>query len=491
MRFVGFADLVSASTLVIADADAGAWSSGSLDARLVTRALGQRLLHATDPAIRPITEAAFAAPLARLALAVDSAVRVTFTVRSHDDVGNAVAPAPVVEWLSSMPDVVTSLWQPRPTQARPLSRREALKAALWHDPDRAVALLPDSARRAALERRREEAFGAVLSEGHPLLATLPIGPMFEPILIEETGGGEKVHLCDRDRPHGELPVQRLRRRGLAPEATLPDTRESPMRARRVSSSMRLSPRRFARPKASGHAVHATLSRIMRLGLDGANRALALELRGSSLARVAALQVRASVRAVLEWSLADESWDFAVAEQAVGEPGGWAEVILERVESRVRLRGRVDRVDVRHSSGAVRIIDYKRTESSARDFTASFGETRFQLPIYGRAAENALGAPAREGLYLPTQRLRPESQPAIPEREWELAHERTLGVARFEAWVLDLLGTIRRGRVEVRPFAPSSCTYCDLSGVCRKPRFVASASVDIEAPPDPAPPRGDA
>jgi ATP-dependent helicase/DNAse subunit B len=181
--------------------------------------------------------------------------------------------------------------------------------------------------------------------------------------------------------------------------------------------------------------------------------------------------------VLEWSIADERWDFALAEQAFGEEGAWESLVLSRAGVRVALRGRVDRVDVAHDSGEVRVIDYKTKERSAESHTAALGATRFQIALYGRVAGAAMARAGAEGLYLGLQRLRPGGAPKRHEERWAEVHELTDGVPGFERRVLDLVGELRRGEVAVRPYEAASCAHCDFDGVCRKPRFAPAAPLD--------------
>jgi RecB family exonuclease len=487
VRMVSFRELSPEPTalLVVADADQDSWPEGRLRARLVMPALEERLSEASDPALRPMTQAGSATALARLALAADQARRVVFTVRMRDAVGTPIAPAPVVEWLGRPARsglVMTSVWQPRPVPARPLSQRGAVLAALWSDPAQGAALRPDVWRRALLERRREEAFGTQLRETHPLVATLPRGAAFVRALTEETGGGERpMPATGIDRMAScvfrGFVAEVVRTRRHAPANDIADAREGGVivhaaLAEAFRATARLWP---VRPRDA--------SEIRREGLLAADRVLARERTGTRLGRAAADQARAAVEAVLEWSLADEAWDFAFAEQGVGEEGGWGELVLERGGTRVRLRGRIDRVDLAHASPGARVIDYKRTETTAEDHTSLFGGTKFQLALYGRAVEIATGSRALEGIYLPTQRLRPSANPRVPPLRWSREHEKVGALDQYEVSVLDLVDAVRQGRIEVRPHAAASCTHCDLPGVCRKPRFAPTVTESDKGPTD--------
>jgi ATP-dependent helicase/DNAse subunit B len=83
-----------------------------------------------------------------------------------------------------------------------------------------------------------------------------------------------------------------------------------------------------------------------------------------------------------------SYKFYAAEAAFGF-GKHAALELEDGDDRLRLRGFIDRVD-RDANGRIRIIDYKL--AGPYKFTArAFAEgKKMQLPLYARAAEQALG-----------------------------------------------------------------------------------------------------
>lgn len=481
VRLVAFDELPHEPTalMVFADADAEGWAGGPPRSRLVTPELEARLAEAMDPALRPALQAEPAQLLARLALSVERCRRVVFSVRDHEELDASLGPSAVVRWLETSPGVSRSAWRRRLAPDRPLSRRDATLVSLAGSSGDAWRLVPDAARRAVIEQRRDTAFGRPLSANDPLVATLPRGSEFLEVLTTETGGGERA-----------LPATGVDRmascifKGFVAEV---------LRPRR-----HLTANDVADPRESGILVHAALAAafnataalwpirprdaaaIVRVGLQAADQVLASEREASSLAGAAATEARSAVRAVLDWSLGDEAWDFASAEQPVGEEAGWGSIMLRRGEAHVRLRGRIDRIDRDHASRGVRVIDYKRTASAADECTASFGETRFQLAIYGRAAELATGLPAVEGIYLATRQLRPESTPRVPPLAWRAAHEKVEGIERFETIVMDLVEAIREGRIEVRPRATSSCAHCDFDGVCRKPRFAPAMTPEDES-----------
>ena len=477
VRLVRFADLAAenAALVVIADADSDAWPEGRARAQLVPAPLDERLKDASDPSFVALAHAGSDQVLARLALGTSRAKRVVFTYRARDDEDGAKSPAAVVARLSRVSGVVTTVWRSSAAIARPLSEHDWTLTELARSPGLAADLVPHVARRVELENARSASFGSLVSEGHALFSTLPNGRRFGTVLAEETGGG--------DRPLSASAVDRLAScvfQGFVTEVL------RPKRSREVFD--------IADSRQAGETAHAALdaafnatsklwsvrprdeSAITRIGIQAAERALMNEGSASELSRTVRDQALSGVRAVLSWSLADESWDFAHTEQAFGDQeteGGWKTLVIENGDVRVALRGRIDRVDVGHLTGAVRVIDYKPKESAARAYTAAFGETKFQLALYSRVAETALGRSRGEGLYLQTQRLRTGMSSKKHSERWALAHEVVDGVPRFEQRVIDLVRTVREGRVGVQPYAPASCEHCDYDGVCRKPRFAVS------------------
>jgi len=484
VRVLRFVDLVGddARVVVLADADRDAWPDGRARAELVAPELEGRLAEASDPALRPIVHSGAEQAIARLALATRAAERVVFTYRARDEDGGARSPAPVISMLGEA--ATATLWPSGQGATRPLSERDWLLGELARNPDASTALLPDAARRARLERRREESFGARIASDHPLAHTLPTGEPFASILSEETGGGS--------RPLAASALDGLAScvfKGFVSEVLRPkrnreahdvaDARETGHLAHAgLEEAFRATaPLWSARPRDAGE--------ILRVGIAAADRVLAREQVASELARLAIDQVRAGVRAVLEWSLADLAWDFTLAEQSFGEGGVWDPVVLEHDGVRVSLRGRIDRIDLAHDSSSVRVIDYKTRERSAEAHTAAFGTTKFQLAIYARAAQAGLDRAGGEGLYVATQRLRPGATPKKHLARWVAAHEVVDGVPSFERRVASLVGELRRGELSVRPFAAASCSQCDFDGVCRKPRFAPSAPVDDRGDADDA------
>jgi ATP-dependent helicase/DNAse subunit B len=224
--------------------------------------------------------------------------------------------------------------------------------------------------------------------------------------------------------------------------------------------------------------------IVARGLSAADVVLAAAAGHAPLRAVVRLRVRESVRAVLRRAIDDTDWDFAFAEQAFGKGKSWPafEVHGESAEH-LWLRGSVDRIDRAHVGAAARVIDYKRSKNTVKSASASLGETALQVPIYAAVAARELHASAT-GLYLPVQprdlaqetrsRTNPEARVA------ELARPSPRGGAsEIERRALDLVAAARSARFAPLPAKESECTYCELSGGCRKPRFAMLPVEDVE------------
>jgi ATP-dependent helicase/nuclease subunit B len=459
--------------LVVADAHEGAYGVSRGESPLLAGPLRAWLTEALDPALRASVLAAPAADLASLASAANESARVLFAYRTRDEQDGALAPHPLVAWLEEGGARV-GVWRDRVTSDRPITERERTLARLARSPHEAIDLAPWAARRAATETRREEASGVPSPVAIDGGASPSMSEPFRAILTEETGGA--------DRPMSVTSLDRFgscRFQGFAAQvlrARAPEERRDDVDAREegtllhgaLAAAFRATRQLWsARPRdsetirgAAARAADAFLSRglavsgLRRAGLDG---------------------VRKGVLRVVEWSLADEEWDFAYAEEAFGQAeDGWREAILGDGRTMLRLRGSIDRVDVAHGRARLRVVDYKRSQDSARRFTDALGDTSFQIAVYGRAASAALGVAAVEGLYLPTLRLSPVGRSKGQAAAWASAHEPCEDAPRFERRALELVGRARQGDVAPHPSDPAVCQKCDFDGACRKPRFVIAA-----------------
>jgi RecB family exonuclease len=198
-------------------------------------------------------------------------------------------------------------------------------------------------------------------------------------------------------------------------------------------------------------------------------------------RAALDEIEARVVRAVEWSLADDAWDFSLAEASFGKRAdAWEAVVLDDEVATLRLAGTIDRVDVSHEQTELRVVDYKRSEDGARRLTAGLGEDSFQLAVYARAAVLALGKPVTSGMYLPTRYLPPVYRTRGSDTAWARAHAEDGGRSRFEKRALELIATVRRGLIDPRPKSPDTCRWCDHDGACRKPRFVITSTAGEES-----------
>jgi RecB family exonuclease len=481
VRVVDLADLRQEplALVVLADADEEGWPDGARRSALVPRALGARLADALDPAARPIVEAGAAAVLARVALGVAGARRVVLSWAVLGEDGESRRAAPLLALLAR--GASGRVWTSGPDVQRPLSAQEERLVTLARDPAAAARIAPDVVRRLQLDARRTLAFGRTPSDGDPVAQSLPLGAPFAPILTAESGGG--------DRPVSASAVDALASCVFKGYATLV------LRTRRPRAANDLADDREAGEvihdgleaafRATSHLWRARprdAETLLREGLAAADAAFAAGAVASRLARVTRDQARAGVRAVLAWSIADEAWDFALAEQAFGEPGAWDAVVLDWRGIRVAVRGRIDRVDVSHAgelAPRARVIDYKPKATSAERHTRSFGVTKLQLALYGRATEAAIGRPVEVGLYLPAQRLRPGATFAKGVDAWRAAHESEDGAPRYFEPIHASLTALRRGNVGPVPVDAEACTHCDFAGLCRKPRYAPGTPLGDE------------
>jgi RecB family exonuclease len=473
VRLVRFADLAPGvgRVVILADADDGAWRDGD-SSDLVPSDLALRLDAVTDPTLRPIFSSRGNSALARLVLGTSNAERVVFSYRARSDAGDVMSPALIVA-LAGGP---RSVFRPVAWHSRPLSEGQWIMRELARRPNAAPDLAPEASRRSALERLREESFGEEIPTEHPLAVTLPRGEPFRTVLTEESGGGDRalaassldaLAACVFRGFVGE--VLRPRRSHRADDM-VSRREEGQLTHLALDAAFRSTAGLWSARPRDGEAIR-------RVALAAAERVLSREHFASRLTRLTVDQVLRATHAVIEWSLEDERWDFVSSEQPFGDDEGWQPVILEAGGTRVKVRGRIDRVDVSHDNGQLRVIDYKARERSAESHTQAFGTTKFQLALYARAAGVAMDRVARDGLYLATQRLRPGALPKKQHEQWEYAHEPVSGVPRFERRLTDLVETLRAGDLAVRPVTPSSCAQCDFDGVCRKPRFAALAPVE--------------
>jgi hypothetical protein len=467
----------SLALLAVADAHEGAFGAQLDEAPLLDGALRVRLTEALEPALRASVFVAHASGLALLASAVHSAARVVFASRTRDEHGGSIAAHPLVAWLERE-GIEVEAWRDKVTTKRPVSKREFDLAVLARSPGEALTRAPWAARRAEIEARREEAAGVA---SPAVVKDASGGSMTEAfcrILTEETGGQDRaMSVTSLDR-FGACRFQGFAAGVLGAKPPLEqldmvDAREEGILLHgALAAAFRATHDLWTARPRDAETIREGVARA-------ADAFLARSRAASSLRRAVLDAVKGDVSRVVEWSLADEEWDFACAEATFGRAEEDGRVgVLHDGRTTLRLRGSIDRVDVAHGRARLRVIDYKRSQDSARRFTDVLGETGFQIAVYGRAASEALGLAVEDGLYLPTLRLPSVYRPKGPVASWATAHEELEGIPRFERRALDIVARVRGGDVEPRPPDPEVCERCDFDGACRKPRFVIAAlSVD--------------
>jgi RecB family exonuclease len=463
--------------LVVVDANDGA---------LPGRSGGEPLLHPTlttalrtaDPVYAPPSSMTRGArELTALALAASNAQAIVFTRRAIDADGASLAAAPIVAWLEKG-GVATSSWRASPLDGPAVTAREA---ALRRVGRRGAPA--DVQRRARVERTREARFEVASPPTDPILGDLDsarLPPEVLAALTAETGGTARpLAVTNLERfatcPFQGFAAQVLLARRQRPLRELPDRRETGTLLHRALAAAftATAPLWAARPRDADR-IHAGAS-------EAANAVLRDESVASPLRRLALGRVRDAVRAVVRSSLADEAWDFALAEQPFGDgrAGGWAPLVLEEDGARLALRGTIDRVDLGHGRAAVRVLDYKSTPRAAESGMRALGETAFQVALYARAAADALSALERAGGYLGA--TRPDDVgPKVKrdyEARWEALHVETGGLTVVERAAIDVVRRVRLGGIAPRPRDEAACALCDSSGGCRKPRFAIQREDD--------------
>jgi RecB family exonuclease len=199
--------------------------------------------------------------------------------------------------------------------------------------------------------------------------------------------------------------------------------------------------------------------------------------GSAVVRAAHARIQLEVAKVIALAIDDDDWDFALAEQGFGDDArlpteAWPAFVIADGETRVALRGRIDRIDVARDASAVRAIDYKRRVSLPP--IADLGSTAIQVPIYALVAQSALGAATAYGRYLSTVSPAERSTAAFDARFADLVTASADGSTEASRAVLELVRSLRAGEVAPRPSAAKWCAQCGLDGACRRPRFAVTA-----------------
>lgn len=455
VRIVRLADVAGdeLDLLVVVDANSGVLPRDQRPVSLVTEALEERVKMGRDVGERAARD------LAALAVGAAEARKVVLVTTAADDGDAPAQPARVVVGVARAGAA---------TLAAPPAARRGEGA--------------DVGRRAERERAREAFFLDPRRAESPLAGTLTPSAAIAAVVTPETGGV-------RERPLAVTSIERFAQcpfKGYAhavlaaregeEQRELPDAREEGNLGHEALAAA------FVATRVEWALRPRDAARIMAKGLAAAEEALAKSAGHAPLRAIVRLRVRESVRAVLLRALEDETWDFALAEQAFGRDKKWPEFAASGAGSSASggaelwLRGSVDRIDRAHDGSSVRVIDYKRSKSTVQSSMQSLGEAAIQVPVYAAVARRNLSLPAT-GIYLPTQ-PRDLAAPSPRPKEDRVAELAAGAPSEIEARVVALAVGARSGRFAPLPVRESECTFCSVSGGCRKPRF-AMAPVDDE------------
>ena len=226
----------------------------------------------------------------------------------------------------------------------------------------------------------------------------------------------------------------------------------------------------------GNIYHRALEQVLRAGADQVHHgdalvriweALADDLLDEAPAREGFRptawwdHTRARIKAIVRRTLvalAQESqgWRPKAFEQPFGYGGNRALILQTRLGP-LRLRGFIDRVDIREG-GEIRIIDYKKGDVRPYQEKALEQGTHVQLPLYALAAEQAL-----------------EQGRAVDGFYWSVEHAKAsrlrlqkMGVSRAVAMAIQhtehAVEGVRAGHFEPRP-SQQACRFCPAAAFC--------------------------
>lgn len=397
--------------------------------------------------------------LASLATVAAEARALVFVSTREDATGASIAPSPIVVALERMGV------KPLPFTA-----------------ERRTIADEDVARRAHREGVREAFFFDPSRPRSDVVGRLELGPEARALVASTTGGDA--------RPLSVTALERLARcsfmgyahvvlavREPSPQSELPDAREEgtlvhAALAAAFTATRALWPKR-PRDEAS----------IVEIGVRAADATLADGEGHAPLRAVARLRVLDAVRAVLRAAIADETWDFDLAEQPFGSDAAasWPPFVIADDDERLTLRGTLDRLDRAPNGRAVRVVDYKRSKSKVAQTASALGETVLQVPVYACVARAATGREAT-GVYVPFQPRDVHDarvSAAAQKRMDELVAVPAGGLAEIERRALELVVRARRGEFSPVPRSESECVHCAVSGGCRKPRFAMAPDDEEE------------
>lgn len=470
VRIARLADVAgdALDVLIVVDVNEGLLPRDDMHDALVSEALAEALGRTSRCAfIAPTVGSARARELSALAVAAADARAVVLTFSREDAAGAPLAPSPVVDALERA-GIAVEVAEPGPTRPSGV----------------------DVALRVSREREREAFFLDPARPRSDVVADLAPSATAASLLVGETGGaGRSLAVTGLERfarcafmgyAHVVLAAREADVKGELPDAREEGTLVHEVLAAAFVATRELWPRR-PRPTAE----------ILERGVAAADEVLQRWQGHAALRALVRLRVSDAVRAVLGQAIADESWDFAVAEQAFGARGetSWKALDLADDDVTLSLRGSIDRVDRAHDGRMLRVIDYKRSKSTVRDAASSLGETALQVPLYACVAGRELGVVAM-GAYVPTQArdvavdAKPSAR-AAQRMDEVLARPPGGGLNEIERRALAIVMSARSGALAPLPAHESECRYCAVSGGCRKPRFAMAPVDDADDEHEPA------
>jgi ATP-dependent helicase/DNAse subunit B len=173
----------------------------------------------------------------------------------------------------------------------------------------------------------------------------------------------------------------------------------------------------------------------------------------------------------EWRVAHLEVTFGARTSAPVPPPGLREPIsLASPHGPIRIRGRIDRIDLpADGSAGFQVIDYKT--GSAPTATNMAEGTSFQLPIYIWACEEILPKEERAGrvlaFFLPIRSPRKSGALTSTDAKGNPNEKYERALARAAEYIRRFSDTMRRGIFPVYPRASSGCPeYCAFHEICR-------------------------
>ncbi len=470
VRVVPLSDLPgdALDLLVVLDANDGVLPRDTPPITLLSEAVETAVVRAARGAFAARHESELSArDLAALATSAAEAARIVIVTTAEEGPDAPASPSRVFVALEKAGAEPVSV-----PEEEPLLRIET-----------ALQTPAEIARRAARERVRESFFLDPARPEGDLVGLLSSSPAIAAVVAPELGSDERRPLAVTSLERfAQCPFKGyahvvLAAREPEEQRELPDAREEGNLAHTALAAAFTATRDLwaRRPRKA--------EEILERGLAAAEEVLGAAPGHAALRAVVRFRVRESVRAVLLRAIEDERWDFFLAEQSFGSRSRRTEESWPAfdVGGRLWLRGSIDRVDRAHGTGAVRVLDYKRSKNTVREASSQLGVTALQVPIYAAVAARQLGAHAT-GTYMPIQprdlATETKSRASVEDRVTELVQRPPGGLSEIEERVLEIASAARAGRFVPLPVRESECTHCGVSGGCRKPRFAMAPADEV-------------